>query len=173
MTARTLLAALMLALFGVPLSGCGGGGGSSSGGGGGGGGGSGLSISQLSPSTVMTGLPVGGLTLLGTGFTNECRVLVDGVPVIQTILEAPGTLQAQTDISLYGGWPRLLTPTPPPTEWVPRSCVLCKGGNRNACAGRLDHAPKRDQLAQAASLPPLQKTQGWGTLGGNDAHRER
>ncbi|HWW16042.1 MAG TPA: VCBS repeat-containing protein [Candidatus Dormibacteraeota bacterium] len=102
MTARTLVAALMLALFGVPLSGCGGGGGSSSGGGGGGGGGgSGLSISQLSPSTVMTGLPVGGLTLLGTGFTNQSMVLVDGVPVTQTNLTAPGTLQAETNVSMY------------------------------------------------------------------------
>jgi hypothetical protein len=84
------------------LSGCGGGGGSSSGGGGGGGGGgSGPSISLLSPSIVMTGLPIGEVFVYGSGFTDRSLVLIDGVPVIQAVLVAPDTLQAQTDVSLF------------------------------------------------------------------------
>jgi VCBS repeat protein len=95
MTARIFVVALLLALFGLPLSGCGGGSSSS------GGVGSGLSISLLSPSSVMTGLPIGGVSVYGNGFTDRSQVLIDGVPVIQTILSAPDTLQAETDISLF------------------------------------------------------------------------
>jgi len=96
MMARIFVVALMLALFGLPLSGCGGGGGSS-----GGGGGSGLSISLLSPSSVMTGIPIGEVFVYGNGFTDRSQVLIDGVPVSQAVLVAPDTLQAETDISLF------------------------------------------------------------------------
>lgn len=97
MAYRHFLTASALAL-GVLSSGCGGGG---SGSGGGGGGGNGLTLSLVSPSSVMTGLPVGEVDAYGNGFTGESQVLIDGVPVIQTILVAPGILQAQTNISLF------------------------------------------------------------------------
>jgi len=49
----------------------------------------------------MTGIPVGGLTTYGNGFTPESKILVDGVPLIQTVLMAPGELQGQTNVSLF------------------------------------------------------------------------
>ena len=99
MTARTLIVALILAAFGLPLSGCGAGS-SSSGGSGEGGGGSGLSISLVSPSVIMVGLPQGEVWVSGTGFTSESQVWIDGEPASQTILTAPGTLEVEVSLSL-------------------------------------------------------------------------
>ncbi len=87
----------MLAVFGLPLTSCGGGSGSS---GSGGGGGSGLSISELSPSVVMVGLPQGGATVYGTGFTPQAQVLIDGQPAPLTALQPDGTLTVELDLSL-------------------------------------------------------------------------
>ncbi len=97
MTARTLVVTLMLAVFGLPLTSCGGGSGSS---GSGRGGGSGLSISELSPSVVMVGLPQGGATVYGTGFTPQAQVLIDGQPAPLTALQPDGTLTVELDLSL-------------------------------------------------------------------------
>jgi len=94
---RLIHAILSAAILTVALSGCGGG---NSGGGGGGGGGSGLSISQLSPSVVSVGMPIGLVTVSGQGFTTAAQVLIDGQPAPQTILIAPGTLQVEVNISL-------------------------------------------------------------------------
>jgi hypothetical protein len=78
------------------LIGCGGSSGSS------GGGGSGrFSISSLAPSSVMTGIPLGAVTVFGNGFTSQSQVLVDGQPVTQTIQLDSGTLEANVDTSLF------------------------------------------------------------------------
>jgi hypothetical protein len=98
-TNRVLPTTLIVSLFAFALSGCGGGGGST-GGGGGGGGGTGLSISILAPSVVMVGVPQGGVTILGQGFTRQSQVLIDGLPAPQTTFTDSGTLQAEVDISL-------------------------------------------------------------------------
>jgi hypothetical protein len=97
---RTCLTSLVAALFALVLSGCGGGGSSSGGGGGGGGGGNGLSISTLSPSTVSIGVPQGGVTIFGQGFTQQSQVLIDGQPAPLTTFTDSGTLQAEVNISL-------------------------------------------------------------------------
>jgi adhesin/invasin len=55
----------------------------------------------VSPSSVMTGIPLGGLTAYGDGFTAESQILIDGVPASQTVFFPPGELQAEVDISLY------------------------------------------------------------------------
>ncbi len=80
----------------IVLSGCGGGGSSS----GGGSRGSGLSISLLAPSSVMTGIPLGQITVYGQGFTQQSQVFVDGQPVPLTLFTDSGTLEAEIDISL-------------------------------------------------------------------------
>jgi len=60
-------------------SGCGAGG-SNSGGGGGGGGGNGPQITVISPSMVMSDIAIGGFTVIGSGFTQQSQVLIDGKP---------------------------------------------------------------------------------------------
>src|SRR5580692_7139534 len=57
-----------------------GGGGAASGGGGGGGGGNALQITLISPSMVMSDIPIGGFTVIGSGFTQQSQVLIDGKP---------------------------------------------------------------------------------------------
>ena len=86
MAVRTFIIALMLALFGLTLSGCGGGGSSGSGGTGGGGSGSGPSISVLSPLVVMVGVPQGA-TVYGKGFAPQSQVLIDGQPTPLTAFQ--------------------------------------------------------------------------------------
>jgi FG-GAP-like repeat/FG-GAP repeat len=86
----TILSALM-------LSGCGGGSGAT--GGGGGGGGNGLSISALSPSSAMVGIPVGLVSVFGQGFTGSSLILVNGQPV-DTFFAASDMLQAEINSSL-------------------------------------------------------------------------
>ena len=113
MTSRVLSTTLMLGLFAVGLSGCGGGnatstaggsggggGGIGGGGGGGGGGGTGLSISMLAPSTVMVGVQLGFVTVFGQGFTAGSQVLIDGRPSQLTDFIDSATLQAEIDPSL-------------------------------------------------------------------------
>src|SRR6266568_1375108 len=95
------LAALVLAIV---LSGCGGGSSGGSGvgsGGGNGGGSSGPSISLLAPSSMMTGIPLGAVNVFGTGFTRQSQVLLDGVPVPQTLFSDSGTLQGEVPNSLW------------------------------------------------------------------------
>jgi hypothetical protein len=92
------------AVFALVLSSCGGGASGSNGyqgggGGSGGGGASGLSISQLAPSSIMVGIPVGGVTVYGQGFTLASQVFMDGQP-LSTTLTAPGTLTAQISTSI-------------------------------------------------------------------------
>jgi hypothetical protein len=92
---------LCLALYGCgggasSLTGGGGGGGS---GGGGGGGGGGLSISSLTPSEVMVGIPVGIVVVHGEGFSSASEVLVNGQP-INTISGDSSTLEALIGPSL-------------------------------------------------------------------------
>jgi hypothetical protein len=97
--------AIAITLFFVLiLSACGGGTGSSSGGGSGGnGGGDGggtppASISQLSPSFVMAGIPVGLVIVFGQGFDSNSQALIDGTPT-NTHLLPDGTLEVLPDIS--------------------------------------------------------------------------
>jgi hypothetical protein len=66
----TLVAALL-------ATACGGGGSTS---GGGGGGGNSLQISLVSPSNVMSDIPIGSVTVTGSGFTQTSQVLIDGTP---------------------------------------------------------------------------------------------
>lgn len=102
--ASTIITTSLLALV---LSGCGGSSSSGGGGGGcgscggGGGGGSKLSISQIAPSTVMVGVPLGIITVYGQGFTQQSQALIDGQPAINTSVYSSGDeLQAYIDISL-------------------------------------------------------------------------
>ena len=78
------------------LSSCGGGG-SGPTGGGGGGDGSGLSISQLAPSSVMVGISQGQVTIYGQGFTQQSLVFIDGQQAPVTTFTDSGTLQAEID----------------------------------------------------------------------------
>lgn len=82
------------------LLGCGGSGNGSSGSGGGGGGNPTFSVSLLSPSIVMVGLPVGGVTIYGKGFTQQSQVLIDGQPAPLTSFTDAGTLQVEINGSL-------------------------------------------------------------------------
>jgi hypothetical protein len=105
MSARIISTITLAALFTVMLSGCGGGGSNSggsppSGNGGSGGGASGFSISMLAPSSVMVGIPLGVVTVLGQGFTQQSQVLIDGQPGTQTFFTDSSTLQAEINISL-------------------------------------------------------------------------
>jgi hypothetical protein len=82
------------------LSGCGGSGSGSGGGGGGGGsGGYGLSISLLAPSSVTVGIPTGGITIYGQGFTSESQVLMDGQPIATEFTNST-TLTAEVGTSV-------------------------------------------------------------------------
>ncbi len=104
MRTRDSIPSLTLVVVAIVLSGCGGGGGGglsggSSGGNGGGSGGS--SISLLSPSSMMTGIPLGTVNVFGTGFTRQSEVLLDGVSVPLTLFVDSGTLQAQIPNSLW------------------------------------------------------------------------
>jgi hypothetical protein len=58
-------------------TGCGGGGSSS---GGGGGGGKGPQITVISPCMVMSDIPIAEFTVIGSGFTQQSQVLIDGKP---------------------------------------------------------------------------------------------
>ena len=100
MGVRIFIMALMLALLGLTQSGCGGGGSSSSAGGGGVGAAPGLSISVLSPSIVMVGLPQGERRFTARVSTPQSQVLVDGQPAPLTVLAQDGTLQVEVDASL-------------------------------------------------------------------------
>lgn len=75
-------------------------GGGGGGTGGGGGSGSSVSISVLAPSTLMVGIPLGQVTVLGQGFTSGSQVLIDGQPSSLTTFVNSGTLQAEIDTSL-------------------------------------------------------------------------
>jgi hypothetical protein len=99
--ARVASIIVSFAALALLLSSCGGGAGSS-GGGGGGGGASGPSITQLAPSSIMVGIPQGGITVFGKGFTSASQVLMDGQP-LSTTLTAPGMLTAQ--LGIYNGLP--------------------------------------------------------------------
>lgn len=101
--ASTLISIILLDLA---FSACGGGGRGSTGGGGGGnsggggsgggdGGGSNFAITLLSPSTMMVGVPVGEVDVIGTGFTAGSQVLIDGKPA-QAFFQS-GVLQVQVD----------------------------------------------------------------------------
>ena len=90
-------AGVMVAIFGgiCLLASCGGGVATSGGGGGGGGGGNGggggshaIQIQRVEPSRVMVGVAIGLGTLVGTNFTSNSTVLLDGSPV-QTIYLNP------------------------------------------------------------------------------------
>jgi hypothetical protein len=52
-------------------------------------------------------VPLGIVTLLGQGFTQQSQVLVDGQPASLTIFDSPSMIHAQIDISFNGGWPGL------------------------------------------------------------------
>jgi hypothetical protein len=58
-----------------------------------------ISVSALSPSVAMVGIPVGIVLVLGQGFSSGSLVLVNGQPV-NTLLDSSGTLEAQIDPSL-------------------------------------------------------------------------
>lgn len=73
----------------------GGAGGSGSGGGGGGGGSSAPTITLLSPSKLMVGVPLGLVNVYGTNFTSDAQVLLDGAPLQFSLLESPTELEAQ------------------------------------------------------------------------------
>jgi len=90
-----IVVSLTIALFG-----CGGSSNSSSGTGGGGSESPTFSVVLLSPSVVMVGLPVGGVTIYGKGFTQQSQVLIDGQPAPLTTFTDSGTLQAEVNISL-------------------------------------------------------------------------
>lgn len=47
----------------------------------------------------MVGLPIAEITVYGSNFTDTSQVLVDGIPTSQTVLIAPGTLQAQITVN--------------------------------------------------------------------------
>ena len=91
---RTLIWLIVLAVS-LSLSGCGGG---SSSGSGGGGGGSSISLTLLSPTSITTGVPLGGVGVYGHGFDHNSQVLIDGVPAQTTFLDA-GTLVAQVTLA--------------------------------------------------------------------------
>lgn len=91
------------------VGGCGGGGGSSSGsggdgGGGGNGGGGGSanvpSITLVSPSKIMVGVPQGGFTLYGTNFTSDVQAYVDGTVAPLTVFMSSTQLDVEISISL-------------------------------------------------------------------------
>jgi hypothetical protein len=102
MLARIVSTITLAALFAM-FSGCGGGGSSSGGSIGTGGGGtvaSALSISVLAPSSVAEGIPLGAVTVLGQGFTQQSQVLIDGQPALVTSFTNSSTIQADVNISL-------------------------------------------------------------------------
>lgn len=106
--ASTITVAVLVAVI---AAGCGGGGsstgsassssgaGGSGGGSGGGGGASGLSISNLSPSSVMVGSQLATMTILGQGFTQQSQVLVDGQPTQSSFVNS-NMVQGQINPSL-------------------------------------------------------------------------
>jgi len=96
MKIHRLVTILSVTNWAFVLAGCGGG----TSGGGGGNGHGGPSISLLAPSVVMPNNPV-QVTVLGTGFTSQSQVLVDGQPVQQTIQIDSGTLEANLDNSFF------------------------------------------------------------------------
>jgi hypothetical protein len=83
------------------LAACGGGGtsgtGGGDGGGGGGGGGNGNapSISLLSPSMLMVGVPLGGATVFGANFTPDAQVFLDGTAAPVTDFRSSGELDVE------------------------------------------------------------------------------
>lgn len=93
------------------FSGCGGGtgaygGGGSGGGGNGGGGGTGggggntvPTITLLSPSKLMVGVPLGLVTVYGSNFTPDAQVYIDGAQSSFTSAGNPSEVQAQVSIS--------------------------------------------------------------------------
>jgi len=101
-----VVSAIVLTFF---LCGCGGGssstsggnggGGGTGGGGGGTGGSSGASISLLAPSSMMTGIPLGEITIFGTGLSDTTAVLLDGAEMAFNVVDS-GTVQAQLPDSL-------------------------------------------------------------------------
>jgi hypothetical protein len=72
-------------------SGCGGGGSNA---GGGGGGGNSPQITLVSPSMVMSDIPIGSVTVTGTGFTQESQVLFDGTPSSFNLLQGSNQIEA-------------------------------------------------------------------------------
>jgi hypothetical protein len=107
-----VIEALLLAiLFGalVFLGACGGSGGSSTSGGGGGNGGGGgggagggggggsspPSAQLLSPSKIMLGVPQGLVYVIGTNFTSDAQVLLDGAPASFVIVEGSTQIEVQ------------------------------------------------------------------------------
>lgn len=108
----SVIEALLVAiLFGALLflGACGGSGGSSTSGGGGGngggggaggagGGGSGSSppsAQLLSPSKIMLGVPQGLVSVIGTNFTSDAQVLLDGTPASFVIVEGSTQIEVQ------------------------------------------------------------------------------
>ncbi len=112
MSFRFIFTILSFAVLALALSGCGdgssstggtAGGGSGGGGGGGTGGGGGgsaaPSVSALSPSAIVIGLPQASVTVIGQGFTSSSQVLIDGQPASETTFTNSGTLQANIPAS--------------------------------------------------------------------------
>src|SRR5271170_2054347 len=85
----------ILALGALALCGCGGGSGGS---GGGGGGGTAPTITTLSPTNLMVGVPLGTLLVSGSNFTSDALVQIDG-QAVSTDMFDPHTLQAEVSPS--------------------------------------------------------------------------
>src|SRR5437016_1174226 len=84
----------------LSATGCGGGGSSSSNGNGSGSGNTAPSISQLTPSSMMTGIPLGGVKVIGKGLLATSQILIDGSPVPTFPVDLT-TLQAQIPLSFW------------------------------------------------------------------------
>ena len=59
-----------------------------------------LQIQRVQPSRVMVGVPLGGLTLAGTGFTGSSTVLFDGVAA-PTFFQGPNELEVEIPSSTW------------------------------------------------------------------------
>jgi len=61
------------------------------------------------------------------------------------------------EVGASGGWPRLLISPPSPTEWVPRPCVLGKGGSRKCLRNRVvtRHDPETKSFPSPHSRAPV------------------
>jgi hypothetical protein len=159
MSLRFVTPLTLSCLLAFALSGCrSSGGGSTGGGGGGGGGGSGLSISQLAPSSVTVGVSQGEVTVYGQGFTQQSQVFIDGQQAPLTTFTDSGTLQAELNqfftttagthqfsvqngtqasnsltFTIYaiqqgGGWPSFISRTVK-QSWLPQPSCFSKAGH--------------------------------------------
>ena len=82
--------------------------------------------------------------------------------------ERPSLIVIPTHSS-RGGWPRLLTSLAPKTKWVPRPL---RTWQRAGTWERMrDWVAEPQRLCRQDRYPPLQKTQGRGTLSIDGAHR--